>query len=199
VGAICWFTETAHAAPLTDEFFAAVQDSVPTASSDIIPPWELFDVGAPKKKGMGKAVSKRGAHLKRGSGHHFLDRATPGSDGGNVVSVVVGNGAAGGDELSADVVPDVPPDLGLPRPQCSSSVGLGVTPVPFLQKRIQGLDSSSDDSSRCPAPSGDELSVDVVPDGPPDLGLPRPQCSSSVGLGVIPVPILTEAHSGSRQ
>ena len=67
VGAICWFTETAHAAPLTDEFFAAVQDSVPTASSDIIPPWELFDVGAPKKKGMGKAVSKRGAHLKRGS------------------------------------------------------------------------------------------------------------------------------------
>ena len=98
--------------------------------------------------------------------------------------------------MSVDVVPGVPPDLGLPRSQCSSSVGLGVPPVPFLQKRIQGLDSSSDDSSRCPAPSGDELSVDVVPDGPPDLGLPRPQCSSSVGLGVIPVPFLQKRIQG---
>ena len=72
VGGICWLTDDAHAAPLADEFFAAVQLSVPAASSMRIPPWELFDVGAPKKTAGGKAVSKRGAHVNA----HLKGRST---------------------------------------------------------------------------------------------------------------------------
>ena len=64
VGAICWLTDDAHAAPLTDEFFTAAEVSVPAAGSKTIPPWELFPVGAPKNLAAGKAVHKRGAHLK---------------------------------------------------------------------------------------------------------------------------------------
>ena len=65
VGAICWLTDDAHAAALTDEFFATVTVSGLAGCSNSITPWELFDVGAPEKKVMGEAGSKRGAQLKR--------------------------------------------------------------------------------------------------------------------------------------
>ena len=55
IGAICWLIEDAHSAPLTDDFFTNL--SVGVCANDIIPPWELWEVGAPKKK------SQRGAHL----------------------------------------------------------------------------------------------------------------------------------------
>ena len=77
VGASCWLTDDANAAPLTDEFFATLQLSVPVECTEIIPPCEFFDVGAPRKV-MGKAMSKRGAHLKRGTACHVLDKIASG-------------------------------------------------------------------------------------------------------------------------
>ena len=50
VGGIVWFTEDAHAQPLLPAAFDALSRAVPEAGANVIPPWELFDVGAPKKK-----------------------------------------------------------------------------------------------------------------------------------------------------
>ena len=47
IGVICWLTEDAHTAPLTDDFFTNMPVGV--SANDIIPPWELWEVGAPKK------------------------------------------------------------------------------------------------------------------------------------------------------
>ena len=112
VGGICWLTDDAHAAPLTDEFFAGVKLALPIACNDITPPWDLFDVGAPKKRSMGKAASKRGAHLKRGTGCHYLDIETSGPGIDDVASGLDGNGAGvgghGGGEPCVNVVASVP-------------------------------------------------------------------------------------------
>ena len=68
---------------------------VPAACSKTICPWELFDVGAPKKKAIGKAVSKRGAHMVGRSTQRVtsqaLEHVPSGDEVGNVVFGTVGN------------------------------------------------------------------------------------------------------------
>ena len=53
VGGLVWFTEDGHAQPLLPAAFDALSRAVQEAGANVIPPWELFDVGAPKKKKSG--------------------------------------------------------------------------------------------------------------------------------------------------
>jgi len=112
VGGICWLTDDAHVALLTDDYLAAMVSCVPAACSKTICPWELFDVGAPKKKAIGKAVSKRGANMVGRSTQRVtsqaLDHVPSGDEVVNVVSGTVGNFAVGV-EPSVNVVPDALP------------------------------------------------------------------------------------------
>ena len=50
VGGLVWFTEDGHARPLRPVVFESLLRTVPEAGDDVIAPWELFHVGAPKKK-----------------------------------------------------------------------------------------------------------------------------------------------------
>ena len=51
VGGLAWFTQERHVSPLLGEAVHALAAAVPEACAATVPPWALFDVGAPKKKG----------------------------------------------------------------------------------------------------------------------------------------------------